>query len=280
MLGKGFKQNNPLRKPTHTRFDSTKVLLDNIDKLTLPTQKSTPKKEITDYTFFIYGERKIGKTSLLSQFNAFMLEFEPGGGALELYQRPVPIWEHFLQYLDLLLTDNEYSSVCIDTGKTAYDICLDYCSRIYGFSHPGEMEDYGASWGKVNSEFQRAHNKLFSLGKGVIVIAHSTIRKIESYSGIKCDTIVPDLSGGSVAYYQAIMDNIFYYQFVKSERFLRIRGDELITAGTRCKYNFKTPKGDAIYFIPMGNSEEQGYRNLVRAFNNKQEKTYKEFLKY
>jgi hypothetical protein len=37
-----------------------------------------------------------------------------------------------------------------------------------------------------------------------------------------------------------------------------------------------TPDGDQVFAVPMGKSAEEGYKNLVRAFNNKQTETYNE----
>ena len=71
-----------------------------------------------------------------------------------------------------------------------------------------------------------------------------------------------------------IVDVVAYYQYIGNERYLTIRGDEEVTAGTRTKNHFLTPSGEPIFRIPMGKSEEEAFKNLENAFNNKQTETF------
>jgi hypothetical protein len=58
-----------------------------------------------------------------------------------------------------------------------------------------------------------------------------------------------------------------------------LRGDQVVYAGCANEENFLTPDGESIWMIPLGNSAEEGYRNFMNAFNNKQIKTYQEVTK-
>lgn len=245
--------------------------------LSLPTEKSVPEVDIAVYTNLIFGKKKIGKTTLTSHFpEAFHFMFEPGSKALSIYDRMVPTWEHFLGYIALLEEGNhKFKNAIIDTGAIAYDRCLEFICKKDGINHPSDKKDYGATWKKVSQEFERAHFRIISSGLGLIVIAHEKTEEIETRSGDKFDQIVPALSKQADEYYAGTIDNIFYYHFVGGQRFLTIRGDEFIVAGTRCEKNFLNQDGEQIYKIPMGTSSEEAYNNLVAAFNNKQVKTYK-----
>lgn len=239
--------------------------------LELPTEKSVRSTDMGNYTWLIYGDKKIGKTSLVSHFpDCFCLMFEPGGKSLEIYQKPITDWEHFLGYLELLeTTEHPFKTVAIDTGSLAHDKCLEYVCKLNGIQHPGGQDDYGASWNKVKQEFKRVHIQLMSLNLGLVVVAHATEKKIEKMRGEKYDVIVPEMSKQAFDYYTGTIDNICYYHYAGEDRVLTIRGDDFITAGTRCEKNFYDPEGNPIKKIDMGKSSAEAYENLQNAFHNK-----------
>ena len=56
----------------------------------LPTTKTAPKNSLTDLTVLVYGQTKIGKTTLCSQAEgALFLATEPGLNALDVFQVPI-----------------------------------------------------------------------------------------------------------------------------------------------------------------------------------------------
>jgi hypothetical protein len=50
----------------------------------------------------------------------------------------------------------------------------------------------------------------------------------------------------------------------------------MLNAGCRLAENFRTPDGKPIHAIPMGNSVQESYDNLMAAFSNKQPSTNEE----
>lgn len=71
--------------------------------LTLPTARSKPLTALYDYSWLIYGDPGVGKTSLVGMLGeTFMMMCEPGGKALPLLQRPVTSWREAKGYLALL----------------------------------------------------------------------------------------------------------------------------------------------------------------------------------
>jgi len=267
-----------VKKILKTKIAPKKVRRKGIGlNLSLPTERSKRSENLADYTNMIYGAKKIGKTTLSSHFpQAFHLMFETGSKALEIMERMVPTWEHFLGYITLLEGKNhDFKNGIIDTGAIAYDRALEYVCKRKNIKHPSDLNDYGATWREISQEFERAHTRIVSLGMGLIVIVHEKVAEIETRSGKTFNQIVPALSGQADEYYAGTIDNIFYYEYVEDKRFLTIRGDEYIIAGTRCEKNFLTPDGERIYRIPMGDSSEEAYTNLVSAFNNEQEEIFK-----
>jgi len=240
---------------------------------TLPSEPSVPAENLIDYSFLIYGRKKIGKTSLVSRFNnALFFMFEPGTKAQSVYQ--VPDTGCFVDWKDvkgfakaLQKQKTEFVTACFDPGNKAYDLCLKYVCEKNGISHPGKQKDYGASWKAVSNEFEDIHLHLANAGLAFVVIAHE---KYDEDRGV----IFPKFSPSTEDFYEGVIDNIFYYHFVGTKRFLQIRGTEEIVAGTRCESHFMTASGKPVYKIPMGNSADESYRNLQIAWDNKQEFSY------
>lgn len=248
--------------------------------LSLPDEKSEPATKIGNYSLEIYGRKKIGKTSLVSNFpKTFCMMFEPGGKSLRIYQKPIHKWEDFLGYITLLeTTKHDFLTVNIDTGRIAYEFCLDYVCRVNGFEHPTD-ESYGKGWNKVRVELTTAFIRLMNLGLGVIVICHENISDITKRNSEVYNRITPDLPKQAAGFFSAVIDTIGYYRYLSDgSRVLTIGGSEDLEAGTRCEENFFTTKKERIINIPMGNSSKEAYDNLLTAFHNKQVGNGKEVL--
>jgi hypothetical protein len=240
------------------------------ETLTLPAEPSRPIDTLFGYTYLFYGDRKIGKTTLAAQFpDPFFLMFEPGGRALSIRQVDIQTWEEFLQYITLLEKNPKYcKTVVIDTGYMAYERCHEYCLAELGLEDPRD-DAWGNGWKAIDREFRQAHQRLFNLNIGVIVTAHSEMREVKGFDGNVRDKLVTQLGKQATRYYAGIMDVIAYYTYDKNgNRVLRIQGNEDVEAGHRIKKHFRYTTGQPITFIPMGNSEEEGFKNLLTAFKN------------
>lgn len=237
----------------------------NRERLTLPLQPSVPSSDLGDFIILLYGLPKIGKTTLAAQFpGAFFLMFEPGGKSLAIYQREVRNWDDFIQYVKLIESDTRFKTVVLDTVDIAWKMCEDAVCRQMGISHPGD-EDYGKGWARVADEFTKWISRLNKAGKGVIFISHAKEKQITRRSGASSDRIVPTMAGGARRVIEPMADIFGYYEYGDDgEHQLRVRGDDLVTAGTRLTEHFK----DIEDVIPMGNSPQEAYRNFMRAFDN------------
>lgn len=239
----------------------------------LPSDPSEPAERLIDYSFLIYGRKKIGKTSLVARFQkSLFFMFEPGAKAQSIYQ--VPKTGCFTDWADvkgfvksLQKGSHEFITAAFDPGNKAYDLCLKYVCNKEGIAHPGKQKDYGASWKAVSNEFENIHLELANAGLAFVVIAH------EKYSDER-QMVEPKFSPSTEDFYEGVIDNIFYYHYIGSERFLQIRGTEDVVAGTRCENHFMTVDGRQIYKIPMGENADEAFQNLQAAWDNKQEKSY------
>jgi hypothetical protein len=235
----------------------------------LPSKPSEPSQNLSEYTWLIYGEPKVGKTSFIAEFTDVLFTmFEPGGKALSIYQTPtINDWSYMLGVIDALENEKDnprFKSVCIDTGSKAYDRCLEWVCRRDHIQHPGKVEDYGASWKEVTKAFTDVHARIASLGLGFFVTAHSRATERQRRTGAKELKIEPMFGGSTDEFYRGIIDIIAYYHMVGEERFLQIRGDDTVVAGCRLQNNFLTPEGEPIKMIPMGNSPKESHVNIMK----------------
>lgn len=249
---------------------------DDDETLTLPDEFSEPKHDLLSYSWFLFGEKKIGKTSLLSQFDdTIFLMFEPGAGALRVKKCDVRDWKQAMGYTKLLREDSKrknplFKNVVVDIVDVAYRQSFEYTCQKLGITHPGDVEDYGSSWNKIRERFAKWVEEILSLNKGVWFISHAKFREFTRRDGSKYDILAPTLTGQALEIVSGMVDSILYYGYDGEERQLVIRGDESIDAGTRLDEHFLTKiKGRPVQSINMGHSKEEAYANLVAAFNNK-----------
>lgn len=246
-------------------------------KLVLPTEISKPSDELGDYTWLLYGERKIGKTSLAAQFpETLFLMCEPGGKGLSIYQMPVASWGQFIEIITLLKETDQFKTVVIDTVDILYDLCMSAVCKNEGITHPADANDYGKTWKKVSDTFENALRALIRTNRGVMFLSHAEPGEYTSASGKKYTKLVPTMPKQARKFVIGFVDIIAYYGYFRDERLLTIRGSDSVDAGHRVDGRFLvTNKEDGsserLYNIPMGNSPAEGYRNIHRAFNNEQD---------
>lgn len=256
---------------------------------TLPEEKNVPMTSLSTSISLIYGEQKIGKTTLASQFGeSLFFSFESGTGSQPVYAtKPITDWRQFIHLIQLMEDKKissdklKYTVACLDTGHAAYDRALEWICLRDGVQHPGKIKDYGATWKAILTEFAAAHNRLVALDLGLVIISHDRVRERESRDGSKYSRVEPCFSESAELYYKAICDIVGYYHILDGKRYLLIQPEDDIVAGHRVENKFLTVKGEPVYRIPMGNSKEEAYRNLQNAFNNRQENqlTLKEIIK-
>jgi len=242
----------------------------------LPTTRSEPKPELGDYTWLIYGERKIGKTSLAAQFpEALFMMFEPGGKGLSIYQVECPSWDAFKGYLKALKGTSQYSTIVIDTIDIAYERCVQFVGRREGFDHPSDNNDFGKTWSIIKQEFTSTILELIATGRGVMFLSHATESEFQEASGGKYNKIIPTMPGQARKFVTGFVDIIAYYGYYGHDRLLTISGSDMVDAGHRVDGHFvssEDPK-QRIHSIPMGASAAEGYSNILDAFNNLQADT-------
>ena len=237
----------------------------------LPTETKGVQTDLSNYTFLLYGQPKIGKTSVLATFpDALFLCTEPGAKGLDIFEYKAgeggcATWQDLLDVAELLAATNRFKYVVVDTVDKAYEMCLDYvCAKLH-IAYPGVDEfgenDWGKSWKEVRKEFTRFVDTLTRMNRGVAFTSHAQSLEIKSKQGSTYSTIVPSMGKQARTTIEALVDFFLYCDYIKTsegiERVFITEGDETVWAGHRAPAKF--PR-----FVPM--DAEVGYAILESAF--------------
>lgn len=246
----------------------------------MPTKKSVISDRLEDYSWLIFGKKKIGKTTLIAQFeNVFLFPTEPGSKAISVYQptdkkgnpRVLDSWPLFCGYVDGYLEDTEtYGPSCVDIIDKAYELAFDHTCHVLGIEHPNDEKDYGKSWQAINKECMRVVKKLLADRRGCFLLSHVKQREVENpLTGEVSEKLFCSLSGRIHEEITGIVDVWAYYGYHKTERRLWINGHEDIDCGTRIENRFlDSETGKQLSYIPMGDSPAESKENLLKAFEN------------
>lgn len=255
------------QRPSQGKSNSSSVRQTS-EEFELPTEKSIPKTNIGEFIVLLFGEKKIGKTMLSSQFpNAFHMMFEPGGKSLEIYQSGFTDWGTFKKAVTKLRSDKRFDTVVIDTVDLAFKAAERYACAKLAINDPAD-EEWGKGWRAIRKEFEQQIHRLISAGKGIIFISHSMEREIKTRRGSSSHRVVSTMPRQAGEIIEGLVDIWACFTYDEDKRILVIGGNEDISAGHRLDGRFKW-KGESVHRIPMGTSAEEGYGNFVDSFNNK-----------
>jgi len=241
------------------------------EEIQLPTDYREPSDSFQDFATLIYGAKKIGKTSICSQFeDATFLMFEPGDRALRVRSVDVGHWREAQLLLKQLEDDagQTHKTRVVDIVDLAYKRCFEWACVEMGITHPNDQNDYGKSWDKIKGHFSDWITRLVAIPGGTVFLSHDKWLTITRRDGSEMTKLGPTLSGQASEVVTGIVDNIFYYGYDGADRSLVIRGNEMIEAGTRIDEHFLTTDGEPINSVWMGESASQGLEQLMYAWNN------------
>lgn len=237
-------------------------------KLTLPTEATEPVDDLWGNLILLFGERKVGKTAMLSKVKgAFFMATEVGYKGLRLFKRDVTTWREAKGYAKLIAKDKEYKVIVIDIADILYDLCFDYICEKMVISHPND-EDYGKAWHAIKKEFENFLLNLAHSGKGVVLVSHAEEKEVKQRGGEGYDRIMPTMSKQARKIIEGMVDIWACFTYDGKRRVLVISGDDHIAAGHRFGERFLTPDGRRLRQIYMGRSPKEALANLQAAWNN------------
>jgi hypothetical protein len=177
-----------------------------------------------------------------------------------------------MAYIDaLMIEQTDYKNIIIDTVDLLWDYCSDEVCKQNGVSILKDI-GFGDGWTFVAKNLRDSLIRL-TTKYGLVCLSHAKEKKMEKVSEKQfksVDFTHPSCSGRCAEVLSKWCDLTgYYYIDPEGERNLRIRPSGDIEAGNRVKGCFQYTDGSVITDIPMGNSEEEAYKNFVDAFNNR-----------
>lgn len=220
-------------------------------------------RDLRGKSFFIYGEKKSGKTSTASKFpKPIILAFEKGYGLIPgVIAQPINSWKEALQTKKQLLQDAErvqahneevektgkgekidthFTTVIVDTGDIAYDFCEKYILDKEGVEYLDETEAK-RGYRALSREFDKFFQEIVKANYTLIVISHADSKQIKE-KGEKYEKTVPTLPSRGALVVSRLVDITAYAEFETdpetgaTNAYLIMRGSKFLEAGSRNKY--------------------------------------------
>lgn len=166
-------------------------------KVALPTKPTPRITNLEDLLVLIYGDPKIGKTTWAVNWpNSIVAATEAGLAGHNVHQVPIDSWTTLWgMYVSLRDEKHPYKTVIIDTIDAAYRMCSEHVCQRKGWEHESDA-DLGKGWALVRSEFTRLLMKFQQLPMGLVLVSHSTSKKVRTRTG-DIEKALPNLPGQS-----------------------------------------------------------------------------------
>lgn len=215
-------------------------------------------KDLKGKYILIYGQPKIGKTTLASQFpRNLLLAFEPGYNGLDnIMVQPITKWSEFKQVLRQLAqkeVQEKFDTITIDTADIAWDYCEKFICSSNVNENTGETPKTlgDIPWGKgydlCKKEFDSALRQIAMLGYGLVIISHEQLRNVKTEKGEEFQKFMPTLSDRPKLIVNRLVDIIAYLRLSTEDgkRYIYTRGNERFEAGSR--FTYLAPKIEMTY---------------------------------
>ena len=239
--------------------------------LTLPSQANVPPTNFYNYSVIFTGPKKIGKTSLAAQApNSFIMEFEPGNAkGLPIRFLDIATWQEANEILVLLQVQPNYcSTLIVDDLPSLFRLCYSYKCKQLAIDSPWDMT-HGKAFDMISKEFNDYIGKLQALPCGKIYTAHAEIQEFKLISGQTYNRLEPSYPAEITRFVnKSVQIEGMLYLNEKSERVITFKGTTLLRASCGIPGHFLGKDGSILNYIPLGNSPEEGYKNLMLAWNN------------
>jgi hypothetical protein len=202
----------------------------------LPTDKNVPGVDPLNKKTLLYGQQKVGKSTLVSQLYPDAVYFATDTTGLE--------------ELSVKTTTEDappiYGAVVVDTVDELVRQCRQHvlagltggpAKKAEDFLHESDW-DYGKAWNAVAEEFRIRVAKLCSLGLPVVFISHSKTSTHKNRTGQEITKEAPDIGSGQLReWLLKFVDYIFFAEIIGSEegdrRVLHTAPSESYHAGYR-----------------------------------------------
>lgn len=234
-----------------------------------PDEFNEPPDDFLAYTTIIFGEKGIGKTSLMAQFpNCVVAQMEPRRKNLRIRQVLIETWEEVLDFTAKVKKDSTVDMVGFDTFDRLYELASAYQCNNQGIKDPNEANDFGATWRAITDNVSELLSDLAKAGKNFVFSSHAKWKEVELRNGKKREILVPTMTDSAWKIVKAICDFAFYYGYYDNQRALYLRGHQQLWSACGSSEHFLDPEGRPVKTILLGENPEEAYSTLLRSFNN------------
>jgi hypothetical protein len=177
----------------------------------IPTQRRGRKAGAAESNTLIFGDPKIGKTTLLAQMeNALILDTENGTGFVDAFVMPVPDYPSFLAGCkEVAEQPHDHSPICIDTLDNVVRFCTAEVCRQNGVKDLADLP-YGKGYSQLGNGLIQILTRLASLGRGLWMTAHVKEVEVDVPGVGKALRAEPSLPGSVARQLLAFCDFVFY----------------------------------------------------------------------
>lgn len=142
----------------------------------LDLEPSQVSSDIKEKTILLYGEPKVGKTTLLSKIpKILILDFENGTKYIpNIFKAKITSWEEaqaILRQLKVGKAKEKYEVIALDTIPAAWRMAEDYICRKNKVKNIGDIP-YGGGYPALQTEFENFVLGIINLGYGFIWTTH------------------------------------------------------------------------------------------------------------
>jgi hypothetical protein len=215
-------------------------------------QPSVISRDLSGKSFFIYGDKKSGKTSNAVRFpKPLLVAFEKGYNMLSgVMAQPVNKWKEAIDIKKQLLKDAKavedgdkkettFKTIVVDTADIGYDMCEAFILAKEGVEYLDETESK-RGYKAVEREFDGFFQEIVKAGYTLVVISHSETKQLKE-NGEKYDRTQPTVDKRGLKVLARLVDVIGYSTFEPkddgtNEMVLYLRGSKNLEAGSRNKY--------------------------------------------
>lgn len=156
----------------------------------LPKEKSNPQFDFSREKILLYGDPKIGKTSLVAAIpeevaRILFIATEDGHSKVSAYVHRVKSWTEFDRVIKELETGiPQFNMVCVDTIEGLWYLYLEDFLKTHGAAHEGDVGGgYGKGYAMLTRGFVQAFFGLQRINAGWIFISHARLTPIEQEQG-------------------------------------------------------------------------------------------------
>lgn len=218
-------------------------------------------RDLSGYITYLYGQPKVGKTTLVSQFpGVLLLACEKGYGAIPgILVQDITSWTDVRQVLRELKkpeVKERFSTIAIDTIDVAASYCDKWICNKLEIESLGEGGYTKNGWAEWKKEMEMTFRTITNLGYALVFISHDKDKEFTRQDGTKYNKVIPTVSSSANEIVKAMAD-IYTYATIDNttkDRKLIFRSlDDTIDCGCRFKY--------------MPTETELSYKALINALN-------------